>query len=296
MKNIFRFLSIGFILFMISCQPENKITPEAINNLPSGIIVKEKSISGNFDSVTLNISLFAHADTTFTDSIVDNIGGVTLTINRSKFDANRFMYFGKDTDLSEVDGALVGFAILFDEQNRIKEIDDSYQVNNNQPSPISSQVGFQYNSANKIELLPYYGNLTSGGCNIYMTSSSSNFYTAANGNDSLMITYEGPSCGAFPFLVDTVTVTFLNTPNNTNLSTLSYPSMPSTYYPCTNDYLQLMAYVPFPYLNGKLVDRIYYSAGNLRYTNSYTFDAQGRVKTATILFSAGREKLIEFNY
>jgi hypothetical protein len=73
------------------------------------LIVKEKSISGNFDSVVLNIRLFSHSDTIFADSIYDNIGHTSVLINTSRFAQNRFVYFGKDEDLSEYDGDTVAY-------------------------------------------------------------------------------------------------------------------------------------------------------------------------------------------
>ncbi|MBK9330721.1 MAG: hypothetical protein IPM95_15800 [Sphingobacteriales bacterium] len=118
----------------------------------------------------------------------------------------------------------------------------------------------------------------------------------AGRKDSLVVVSEGPSCGSCPYCIDTVIVTFLGTKNYTNVCSLSFPSMPSGYYPSSNDYLQMLSFLPFPKMNGKLIDNIYYSTNHTRYSNTYTFDTAGRVKTARILFFGSSEKLIEFNY
>jgi hypothetical protein len=288
----------AFLVFIsiISCK-NNLLTPAIVNNIPSGIIVKEKSISGNLDSVVLNISLFSDSNSTLPDSIRDNISGAGININTSRFTNNRFLYFGNDNILDVFEGDTTAFAVLFDDDDKISGINDKYAVNRNAPFYVSGQVGFTYDSDNRIKELPYYGYDANGGCMIFMRSSVGNFYTNSSGKDSLVVVYDyGPSCGACPFCKDTVIVNFRSEYNTTHCVSLSFPSMPSNYYPSSNDYLQLMAYMPFPKLNGKLIDKIYYSSGNIRYTNLYTFDSQGRVKTAKIFFSVGREKLLEFNY
>jgi len=167
----------------------------------------------------------------------------------------------------------------------------------------SGQINFNYDLQNRIQSLPSYGNRTnSGGCFLYLSSTRGNFYTSVIGNDSLVLILEGNSC-AQPCedCVDTVIVTFLNKNNNTNLAILSFPSLFSSSSSSSNNNMLLLQHLPFPNLNGKLIDKIYYSFGNLRYTNTYTFDAEGRVKTAKIAqhwsdYIILKEKLIEFNY
>lgn len=297
MKNTICIFSLCLIAFTLtlSCTKDSP-EPGIISTIPSSIIVKEKSISGNFDSVVLNIRLFFHSDTTFADSIHDITVNTGVHINTSRFAQNHFIYFGRDADLREYDGDTIAFSVLFDDNNRIRGVNDNYVINRNYPFLVSGQVGFTYETDNRIKELPYYGYETSSGCSAYMLSSTGQFYLNAEGKDSLVIVSEGPSCGSCPYCTDTVIVIFSSVNNNTNLCTLSFPSMPSGYYPSSNDYLQMLSFIPFPKMTGKLIDNIYYSTNHTRYTNTYTFDKEGRVKTAKLFFYGAAEKLIEFNY
>lgn len=300
MKKIFQSVFLFLIAFLsiVSCT-NDPLRPTDISNIPSGIIVKEKSISGNFDSVVVNLTIFSNNDSVFLDSIYDNIGNAGVPINTSRF-AQRFIYFGNNRDLIDYDGDSVTTAVVFDDSNRISWVYERYAVNRNYQFQESHEIGFNYDNQNRLQSLPSYGLRTNSGCFAFMLFSHGNFYSSSSGNDSLVLTIEGPSCGVCPYCVDTVIVTFLNTPNNTKLATLSFPSMVSSSYPSSNDYMLLMQYLPFPKLNGKLIDKIYYSNGNLRYTNSYTFDGEGRVKTAKTakhyVYNTLKEELIEFNY
>ncbi len=301
MKKTVQTISLYLIAFIsiISCT-NDPLRPADISNIPSNIIVKEKSISGNFDSVVANLSVFSHSDSVFLDSIYDNIGNIGIHVNTSRFAQSRFIYFGNNSDLIDYDGDSVATAVLFDDNNRISWIYERYIVNYNYQFQESREIGFNYDNQNRLQSLPSYGLRTNSGCFAFLLFSNGNFYSNTLGNDSLVLTIEGPSCGGCPYCVDTVIVTFLNTPNNTKLATLSFPSMVSSSYPSSNDYMLLMQYLPFPKLNGKLIDKIYYSNGNLRYTNSYTFDGEGRVKTAKTakhyVYNTLKEELIEFNY
>ena len=53
-------------------------------------------------------------------------------------------------------------------------------------------------------------------------------------------------------------------------------------------------------MNGRLIDKVGYMRQNgftYTYTNSYTYDSEGRVKTAKIYYvEKAKEELIEFNY
>lgn len=305
MKKTVQTISLYLIAFIsiISCTNET-LKPADKSDIPSNIIVKEKSISGNFDSVVANLTVFSHSDSVFLDSIYDNIGNIGIHVNTSRFAQSRFIYFGNNSDLREFDGDSLTSAFLFDDNNRISWIYDQYSVNYKYPYPLSSEISFKYDNQNRIETVPTYGFRNfGGGCDIQLEGRSGNFYTTTNGMDSLVLTFESPSCGMCPYCTDTVIVTFLNTPNNTNLATLSFPSIPSNSKASSNYFMLLMQYLPFPKLNGKLIDKVYYSnfsTGNLSYTNSYTFDAEGRVKTAKIaynyIYNTLKEKLIEFNY
>ncbi len=292
------FIVLGTLI--LSCQP-NRLDPTIINNIPKNIIVKEKSISGNFDSIITNLTLNFHSDSAFAYGIHDNIGDTDIFINQSRFSQHKFIYFSKDNDLRDLDGDSVAMAVLFDDDNRVSWVYDKYVVNYNSPFQVSLEINFNYDITNRLKSLPSYGSRDNGGgCNVNLLESTGNYYTSATGNDSLVLMYVGPSCGYCYYCVDTVIVTFLNTVNNTNLAILSFPSIPAAGYPSSNDYMQLMQFLPFPKLNGKLVDKIYYSNLNLSYTNSYTFDSEGRIKTAKIaynyLYNTLKERLVEFNY
>jgi len=293
-------LMIVICLQLISCNNDS-LRPTQTSNIPSHIIVKEKSIIGNFDSVVADYSLTAPSDTEFVGSIYDNLNQTDLFINRSRFAQNKFIYFSKDNELRDYDGDSVAMTVLFDNNNRIIGVYNQYSVNYNYPFQLSTEITFEYNNQNRLKSAPTFGTRNNGGgCSINLFEWVGAFYTTSTGMDSLVLTHEAPSCSGCYGCVDTVAVTFLEKSNNTNLATLSFPSKPVSNYCSSNNYMFFMQYLPFPKLNGKLIDKVYYFTENYQYTNTYTFDDAGRVKTAKIiynfLYGNIQEKLIEFNY
>ncbi len=299
MQNIFKTLTVLLVVFFVSCKPENKIKPDVITNIPSNIIVKEKSVSGNFDSVIYDMTLFPSSDSVFYDSIYfRNIR--TIPFNFSHFDQHKFIYFG---DPTIIDSDSLYFTINFDDNNRINNIVDLYSTNNRYAFPeISRQATFYYTTENKINRFSYgYGNST-WSCNIYTTGSRGTYYTNSRGNDSLVIQTEVAGCNIGAYEYDTIIVNYLSKNNNTNELYLTYPTISSRTSFTADDNLFFLQYVPFPKINGKLIESVYYHKFQqpftpIKYNYSYTYDANNRVKTAKIYyFDKAKEELIEFNY
>ena len=299
MQNIFKTLTVLLVVFFVSCKPESKIKPDAIKNIPSNIIVKEKSVSGNFDSVIYDMTLFPSSDSVFYDSIYfRNIG--TIPFNFSHFDQHKFIYFG---DPTIIDSDSFYFTITFDDDNRINNIVDLYSTNHRYAFPeISRQATFHYNIENKINSFIYGYGSSIGSCNIYTTGSNGIYYTNHQGNDSLVIFTDVASCNIGAFEYDTIIVNYLSKNNNTNELYLSYPTIPSRTSFTAEYNLFFLQYVPFPKVNGKLIESVYFNKTQqpftpIKYNYSYTFDANNRVKTAKIYyFDKAKEELIEFNY
>lgn len=164
MKKTVQTISLYLIAFIsiISCT-NDPLRPADISNIPSNIIVKEKSISGNFDSLVANLTIFSQSDSVFLDSIYDNIGNVGIHVNTSRFAQSRFIYFGNNSDLIDYDGDSVATAVLFDDNNRTSWIYDKYAVNYKYPYPLSSEVNFNYDNQNRLQSLPTYGSRNFGG-------------------------------------------------------------------------------------------------------------------------------------
>lgn len=277
MKISFKFLIVLCVAFIISCKPENKINPETIRNTPSNIIVKEKSISGNFDSITVEMTLFQDHDSVYYDSIsYKNFGG--LPFNFSHFAAHKFIYFGEP---NIIDGDSIAFVIQFDDNNFITSITDEYSISANQPYYAGHKADFLYDNNKRMNFFGD-GETFLGGCNVEATGAHGNYYTNSNGNDSLVILTEVASCNVGAYEYDTIIVNFLSNQNNTNELYLSYPTISSRTNYKVGSSLSFLQYIPFPKMNGKLIDNVYYSKNGFSYKNTYTFDANNRVKTAKI--------------
>ena len=264
--------------------------------------MKEKSISGNFDSVIYSLKLFKQADSIFYDSIhlVANAYSFegNFSFNYSRFSTYKFIYI--DQLLYELFGDTTSTAIFFDDSNRITSVTGAYVINYRTPSYTSESNSFYYDAYGKMNSFNLGSGSDIGSCSINLTKSEGRFFINSEGNDSMVITTSTASCGACWYCSDSIIVTFLSKANNTNELYLSYPTIPTlTGQPSYNE-MFYFDYIPYPKMNGKLIDKVIYIRQNgtrFTYTNSYTFDAEERIKTAKIYyFDKAQEELIEFSY
>ncbi len=303
MQRIFKIFTVLIVVFFVSCKPESKIKPDAIKNIPSNIIVKEKSISGNFDSIVLELNFKKGNDSIFFDSlcvIQNNVTDCSTHFNYDKYLNNNYVYL---TPFTIIDGFDLTTALIFDNNKKhVTAIKNNYWIINNSPYPDFTEVRFHYN-LDKINGCDFGHDFGSSGCSDF-TMSNGVYYQNTRGNDSLVLIIKYPSCARNRDENDTITVNFLPTPNNTNSLFLSFPTMfrTSTLFDPLANFIGPFGYLPLPNLNGKLIESVYFNTWMqlptpIRYNFSYTFDVYNRVKTAKIYqIGLATEELIEFNY
>ncbi len=303
-----RFLSIAlfsFLFTMISCKKENsaKPTDESVPN----IIVKEKDSNGVFQIVQ-EMNLFVKNDSSiYFDSVQYIMFSTTeslptLVFNYSHFNRDKYIYI-ESTKIFPFDDTFA-YAIKFDEFNHITNVGE-YAFIENTNRLCANYVSLSSYENGKIGWLGFGDNANCGGCSgAYATVAEYFYYNDLIGNDSLVIITSGSGCGPYNGLHDTIIVNYTNKNNNTNVLHLSYPEIPSITGTASSEssVLNKIENIPFPRLNQKLIESIYYNKNQqpftpIKFNYSYTFDANNRVKTARIYqISQAKEQLFEFTY
>jgi hypothetical protein len=223
----------------------------------------------------------------------------TLVFNYSHFNRDKYIYIENTKNVLDDTFA---YAIKFDEYNHITNVGE-YAFIENTNRLCANYVSLSSDENGKIVGFGFGDQANCGGCSgAFSTFAEYFYYDAINGNDSLVIITRGASCGPYDYRQDTIIVNYTNINNNTNVLHLSYPEIPPLAAGVDLSILDNIKNIPFPRLNQKLIESIYYNKNQqpftpIKYNYNYTFDANNRVKTAKIYqISQAKEQLFEFTY
>lgn len=301
MKNkAFYFISI--LLLLVSCKKEKSLKDLSPD---WDIVIKQKDSTGIYQEL-VRMNLFP--DSIFYDSIqysssLPPFFSSTKIPDYSLFASDKIIITG----YPHGDSITVS-AIELDSEGRYLHFYPEFYYPYKEPITSEPTTDFYYHLDGKISAIGYGTLYGTGGCGAGGSYASMNYLTAFNGNDSLLIDIGTLSCSAPNDVYrDTIYVSYLDKYNNTRALALTYPlfiySNPYTFSLTGFDLL------PFKTLDAKLVDHAQGSIiwNNMRFAYTadykYTFDIQGRVKTAVIdqfITSLPQqmrvEWKIEFNY
>ncbi len=314
MKKTFQTISLYLIAFIsiISCT-NDPLKPTDISNIPSNIIVKEKDSNDVFKIVE-NINLYKSDDNSvYFDSIrfltpLNGISLKTIIFNQSRFLSEKIIhtngYFPlyPDTIRQNVllpDDAIVS-VIMFDDNNRINKIGEYLFREKEMNVCVPFWKTTYEDNSNRITFLGPARRINYDcGCDPFFKECEFQYFTNQSGNDSLQIIIDilNPCVGYYQFK-DTIVINYTSQSNNTNVVHLSYPALEMgqalTQFPFL---FKIIENIPFPFLNSKLIDNVYFTKNGIRYNYIYTFDANNKVKTAkTYNFERDCEQLFEFKY
>lgn len=294
MKPVIRFTIFYLIVcnVIIACRHDNSLQPAILNNLPSGIIVKQKDSSGVFQ-IKEQYKLFPDSNHIFFDSIQIAKTAYTNYITSILFDYS--LYNTKNLVVLNYNGwgvDSINANVLEFENGRINRLYAGYDLISFQPYDIG--LKFDYNDS-----LLYWVDALENTPDI----NAFHFNTTYFGNDSFEISSLDGSNFNFNFYYRAY---YNQHPNNTNSLILSgYPFLKTNVgnYP-ESLVCDALSVIPFPKLHTNLVGYVrdidvdsiapkYIRQPDVNY--NYTYDENGRVKTA-IVNNLGTEFMIEYKY